>query len=67
MRLEVSDQGRGIPPAVLAEFQRVGVSTGVGLTGMRERVRQLHGTFALEQTSPGTRIAIRLPVPLKPA
>ncbi len=65
--LEVSDQGRGIPPAVLAEFQRVGVSTGVGLTGMRERVRQLHGTFALEQTSPGTRIAIRLPVPLKPA
>lgn len=63
VRLEVSDQGRGIPPEVLAEFQRVGVSTGVGLSGMRERVRQLRGTFQLEPGSPGTRIWILLPVP----
>lgn len=63
VRLEVSDEGRGIPPEVLAEFQRVGVSTGVGLSGMRERVRQLRGTFQLEPGSPGTRIWIMLPVP----
>lgn len=62
VRLEVSDEGKGIPREVLTEFQRSGVSTGVGLSGMRERVRQLRGTFQIEPGSPGTRVWVMLPV-----
>ena len=62
VRLEVSDQGEGIPEKVLTEFNRSGASTGVGLSGMRERVRQLRGTFQIEPGSPGTRIWVMLPV-----
>jgi PAS domain S-box-containing protein len=62
VRLEVSDEGKGIPAEVLSEFQRSGVSTGVGLSGMRERVRQLRGTFQIEPGSPGTRVWVMLPV-----
>ncbi len=62
VRLEVSDEGKGIPAEVLNEFQRSGVSTGVGLSGMRERVRQLRGTFQIEPGSPGTRVWVMLPV-----
>ncbi len=51
--LEVEDGGRGIP---LREDAREAPILGVGLAGMRERMRQIGGTFAVESTGSGTRI-----------
>jgi PAS domain S-box-containing protein len=59
--LEVEDAGRGIARDHLA---RSGVPTiGVGLAGMRERIRQVGGTFAVESAGAGT--VIRATVPLQ--
>ena|GEM_PF-768246 len=51
--LEVEDGGRGIP---LRDDARGAPILGVGLAGMRERMRQIGGTFAVESTGSGTRI-----------
>jgi signal transduction histidine kinase len=40
---EVQDHGRGMSQERFAEVQSQGVGVGVGIRGMRERVRQSHG------------------------
>jgi signal transduction histidine kinase len=57
--LEIQDEGKGIPAERLAEIQAH--RTGVGITGMRERVRQLKGAMDIESSANGTRISVRLP------
>src|SRR5262249_32285280 len=59
--VEVRDQGKGISPHILAELQSQG--SGVGIRGMRERVRQLHGEMKVESNGCGTGIYVVLPVP----
>ncbi len=60
LHLEVADAGRGIPPEVLAkEGSKL---TGVGIAGMRERVRLLGGTLDIQSGAGGTRIQVVLPV-----
>ena len=59
--LEVRDQGKGISPERLAEMQRG--ATGVGLTGMRERLAQCHGNMRIESDGSGTTILATVPVP----
>lgn len=58
--LSVQDQGNGIPPEKLAEIQSRG--SGVGIRGMRERVRQFHGEMTIESNASGTRISVVFPV-----
>ncbi len=59
--LEVVDQGRGIPPEKL-ERGRGGVSElGVGIAGMRERVRQLGGRLEIRSDQDGTTVKAVLP------
>ena len=58
--LDVQDQGRGILPERLAEIQTH--AAGVGIQGMRERVRQFHGEMSIESDESGTRIFVVLPV-----
>ena len=58
--LEVEDQGKGISPERLAEIQAKG--SGVGMTGMRERVRQFGGNMTIESNGQGTTISFNLPV-----
>jgi PAS domain S-box-containing protein len=53
--LEVEDAGRGIS-RVPAHLSSGSPSLGVGLAGMRERIRQLGGLFFVESTGTGTRI-----------
>jgi signal transduction histidine kinase len=36
-------------------------SLGVGIAGMRERVRQLDGTFKISSSPRGTRVFVSLP------
>jgi PAS domain S-box-containing protein len=58
--LEVHDAGDGMKPEELAKIQSSG--GGVGLRGMRERVRQFAGNIAIEsQPGAGTKIRVTLP------
>jgi PAS domain S-box-containing protein len=63
--VEVQDEGRGIPPERLAQIQSHG--SGVGIGGMRERVRQFSGEMHIESTSGGTTIRFIFPVRNEPA
>lgn len=63
-RLEVSDQGVGIPPDRQQELKSGG-RTGVGLRGMRERIAQLGGDLEILSNPKGTSVVAILPcVPL---
>jgi len=52
IRVEVRDGGKGISPDRLAEIQSGTV--GVGIMGMRERLRQFRGEMTIESDSSGT-------------
>jgi PAS domain S-box-containing protein len=58
--LEIEDGGRGIRRPQPAD--PVGGGVGVGVMGMRERIRELGGAFAVESTSGGTLIRASLPL-----
>ena len=65
IRVEIEDQGRGIPEHEQAEIISSATGTpGVGIRGMRERLRQLGGTLELRSDGEGkgTLIAARLPI-----
>ena len=63
--VEVQDQGRGISRERLAQIQSQGV--GVGIRGMRERVRQFHGELTIESNSLGTKIRTTLLARVRPS
>jgi two-component system sensor histidine kinase UhpB len=60
IRVKVEDQGRGMSPERLAAIQSQG--TGVGIRGMRERVRHLRGDLVIESNSSGTKVCATLPL-----
>jgi signal transduction histidine kinase len=55
----VRDDGVGVPEEI-AEF-RPG-SIGVGIGGMRQRVKELGGELRLRNASPGTIVEVVIPV-----
>jgi signal transduction histidine kinase len=55
--LEVRDQGRGMPAGILSRRDAV-ESLGVGLLGMRERVRQLGGQLRIESNGNGSTVQV---------
>lgn len=55
----VRDYGKGISEEQLASINAGG--TGVGIGGMRDRVKQLNGEFKVESDGKGTRVEVRLP------
>jgi signal transduction histidine kinase len=59
--LEVTDQGCGLPAGVLQPARELG-RVGVGIAGMRERVRQLGGQFEVTSNGKGTCIRAVLPL-----
>jgi PAS domain S-box-containing protein len=59
--LEIRDQGKGMSRERLAEIQSG--RSGVGITGMRERLRQFEGTLDIESGDSGTRVFAIIPVP----
>ena len=58
--VEIGDSGRGISAERLAEIQAQ--RSGVGITGMRERVRHLKGTLDIQSNGNGTTIFVKFPV-----
>ena len=63
---EVQDQGKGMSPERFAEVQSQGAGVGVGIRGMRERVRQAHGELTVDSNALGTTITATFPA-TKPA
>lgn len=61
IRLEVKDEGKGIPRKIQSKISS-GQRCGVGLSGMRERIRQLGGRFEVDSNGGGTRITAVLPI-----
>ena len=61
VRVEVEDRGKGIPPEKRAAMDSVGMP-GVGIRGMRERLRQLGGTLQITSNGVGTVVVAELPV-----
>lgn len=59
--IEVRDEGTGISPERLAEIQSRG--SGVGIGGIRERLRQLHGELKIESDGSGTTVSATIPIP----
>ena len=56
MILEIEDNRR---------FDSTGAGMGVGLSGMRERVRELGGRMKVKADSQGTSLLIAIPLPLE--
>jgi PAS domain S-box-containing protein len=57
--LEVRDEGKGISPERLNEIQSQG--SGVGIRGIRERVRQFGGDMNIESNGSGTTVSATFP------
>ena len=59
--VEVADKGKGIPPEKQQEMTTVG-TPGVGIRGMRERLRLLGGTLEIDSNDNGTVVLVSLPI-----
>ncbi len=60
VHVEVKDKGKGIPIEKREEMASAGMP-GVGIRGMRERMRQLGGALEITSNGDGTVILARLP------
>lgn len=61
--LEVTDEGRGMPSEHLKERPGTVRALGVGILGMRERLRQIGGRLEITSGSWGTAVRAILPLP----
>lgn len=61
VRVEVRDQGKGISPDRLLDIQSK--HSGVGIMGIRERLRELNGEMSIDSTAAGTTITATIPIP----
>jgi len=60
--LEVRDRGKGILSGSLVQANAAGSTLGVGIRGMRERVRQLGGQIEFTPADPGTLVRTVIPL-----
>ena len=60
--LEIKDQGIGLSPELLQQLRLAG-GYGVGLGGIRERVREFDGTFEIDSDESGTCLRVTVPRP----
>ena len=59
--LQIRDYGKGMPREMLSNFLSTGTNVGVGLAGMRERVREQGGRFDIQSDKTGTTITVTMP------
>jgi signal transduction histidine kinase len=63
IKFQVSDNGRGLAEEHQKHSDETKGIMGVGITGMRERVRELGGQLTVESSAAGTTIAVAVPGP----
>jgi two-component system, NarL family, sensor kinase len=61
LELEVSDNGNGMMSDVMERMSSGKTVPGIGIAGIRERVRQLGGVFGLHSGPDGVRLVAKLP------
>ena len=61
--LSVRDYGKGISAETLAKMNGSGSDVGVGIAGMRERLKELGGWLEIESDSTGTLLKAYVPSP----
>src|SRR5215469_9945868 len=61
LALTIKDHGVGIAKDLLKKFEATGTA-GVGLAGMRERVRELGGSFEVTSNGDGTSLCVTVPM-----
>ena len=60
--MKISDEGRGMAPEAVRDFNSgIGI-IGVGIAGMRERTRVTRGRFLIRSSQAGTTIEVSLPL-----
>ena len=62
LKLEIDDNGKGISEERLRRFNASPGAAGVGITGMRERVRELGGRLEIHSRQTGTTVSVALPM-----
>jgi signal transduction histidine kinase/ABC-type uncharacterized transport system substrate-binding protein len=60
--LRITDDGHGFSPSSVAESREASSSPGVGIAGMRQRLKQLGGELRIESDSQGTTIHARVSI-----
>jgi PAS domain S-box-containing protein len=60
--LRVKDNGSGIPESRLKSLREINAEVGIGLAGMRERVRDLGGHLELDSDTTGTTVTAVMPL-----
>jgi signal transduction histidine kinase len=58
--LRITDKGQGISEPGLATSQESVISSGIGILGMRQRLRQLGGRLEIQSSSRGTTVTARI-------
>ena len=58
---EVRDDGTGMSPDRLSQVRSGG--SGVGIRGMRERIRQFQGSMQIDSDPTGTNVSVAIPIP----
>jgi signal transduction histidine kinase len=62
LQLVVADDGHGF------DLQAIELGASLGIVGMRERVRMVHGQISVQsRPGEGTRVEVRVPIPAQPA
>ena len=61
IKLRVKDTGKGIDQETLAKIDS-GATSGVGMRGMRERLKSVRGRIVVESDQNGTSVTVTLPV-----
>ncbi len=65
--LKIKDNGRGIPKGRLSRLTEGDAGIGVGIGGMRERVRELQGSVEIQSDRTGTTVIVTIPLLEQPS
>lgn len=60
--MHLRDYGKGLSKSLMERFHKTGSAAGVGLAGMRERVKELGGEFEVHSDPSGTALTVILPI-----
>ena len=60
--MRLRDYGKGLSKSLMERFHQTGSAAGVGIAGIRERVKELGGKFDVQSDESGTALTVILPI-----